>query len=249
MGVESMFYILPDDSGYRPEPTRVCQLVRALQTAGFLCDPKSPSFVAPAHAEGPLGDQADYEGFIWKVRPGPDKHAGSLTSLERILKDLQDSDVVVKWPNSDLNVSGLKYPLTLVPESEGVHYAIEIHLAAQTVYHASEIIDPYEEIRCRCGKQIQQIESSGSTPLYDPRLPNHCPSCHEPINYATMSLTIRDGFTGAESKTVGGAVYRFAVVVDCGKYWPDGEAQVTAGFLGVVESSLNVRARVIRDFY
>jgi hypothetical protein len=69
------------------------------------------------------------------------------------------------------------------------------------------------------------------------------------LNYAALPLTIRDGFTGVESKATGGVVYRFAVVVDCGKYWPDAPAQVTPAFLAVVESTANTTTRVIRDFY
>jgi hypothetical protein len=249
MGVESRFYVLPDESSYRPEPAKVCQLVKAFRTAGFLCDPSSPTFAASAHRAGQLSGQADYEGFIWKLLPGPDKHVGSLSALETVLANLQHSDVVVKWPNSDLNLSSLKYPLTLVPGAEGVYYDIEFHLAAQTVYHTSEIIEPFETIRCQCGTDLRQIEWSGRSPLYDSRLPNPCPSCHQPINYASLPLTLRDGFTGTESRVVGGAVYRFAVVVDCGKYWPDGQAQVARGFLSGIESTLGVRTRVLRDFY
>ncbi len=249
MGVESKFYILPDTSGYRPDPARVCQLVKVLRAAGFLCDPRSPTFMASAHMAGPLSSQADYEGFIWKVIPGPDKHAGSLNALELLLTALQEADVLVTWPNTDLNLSRLKYPLTVVPGPEGVYYDIEMQLAAQTVYHTSEIIEPFEKIPSRCGRDIQQIDGPGDSPLYDSRLPNHCPSCGELMNYATLPMILRDGFTGAASKAVGGAAYRFAVVVDCGKYWPDSPAEVTAEFLAVVEDTLHVRTRVFRDFY
>lgn len=249
MGVESSFYILPEESGYRPDPGLVCQLVRALRAASFLCDPSSPTFGASAHRAGVLSGQADYEGFVWKLLPGRNQQAGSLSAFETVLTNLQDSDVVVKWPISDLNLSGLRYPLTVVPGPEAVYYDIEFHLTAQTVYHTSEIIEPFEEIRCRCGRNIQQIEWSRQSPLYYPRLPNHCPSCHERLNYALLPLTVHDGFSVAKSQTVGGAVYRFAVVVDCGKYWPDQEAKVTPAFLSTVESTLNVRTRVLRDFY
>jgi hypothetical protein len=249
MGVESNFYIMPEDSGYRPEPAQVCELIRALRAAGFLCDPKSPSFAEPAHRTGALCDQVDYEGFMWKVRPGPDRHVGSLAVFERVLTERQDSDVMVRWPNSDLNLSGLKYPLTLIPGPEGVYYDVEMHLAAQTVYHISEIIEPYEEIRCQCGGEILQIESSALAPLHDARLPNHCPSCQAPMNYAMLPLTVRDAFTGLESQAVGGAVYRFAIVVDCGKYWPEAQAQVTSEFFSTIESILRIKTRVLRDFY
>jgi hypothetical protein len=249
MGVESNFYIMPDDSGYRPEPAKLCELVKAMRAAGFLCDPGSPGFVASVHRSIPVSNEADYEGFMWKLRPGPDRHAGSLATLEQVWTNLQDGDAVAKWPNSDLLKSGLKYPLTLLPGKEGVYYDIEMHLASQTVYHVSEIIEPFQEIRCRSGCIIQQMETPRSSPIYDSRLPNRCSSCAEPMNYATLPLTIRDGFTGVQSKVVGGAVYRFAVVVDCGKYWPEEPAQVTPEFLGVIERTLNIRTRVLRDYY
>lgn len=143
----------------------------------------------------------------------------------------------------------LKYPLSLIPGPEGVYYDIEIHLATETVYHTSEIIDPFDEIRCTCGADIQQFESTGDSPLYDPRLPNRCPSCQAVMNYATIPMTIRDGWTGVESRAIGGVTYRFALVVDCGKYWPEKEAAITTEFLAVVEQSLGIKTRVLRDFY
>ena len=236
-------------SGYRPEPARVCQLFKILRAAGFLCDPQSPTFAASAHQAGSFGSQANYEGFCWKLQGGPERHSGSLAALEQLLTDLQERDVLVQWPNSDLNLSGLKYPLSIVPGSEGVYYNIEIHLAAQTVYHTSEIIEPFDEIRCSCGAGIQQVHSSGRSPLYDSRLPNHCPSCHRALNYAMLPMTIRDGWTGVDSKAVGGVTYQFALVVDCGKYWPESEATVKTEFLALFGETLQINPRVFRDFY
>lgn len=252
MGVESEFYILPDNSGYRPDPGKACQLIRALRAAGFLCDPESPTFAASAHRLGALSSQAGYEGFCWKRSAGPNQRVGrvgTLSALEPLLTELQESDVLLLWPNKDLNLSGLKYPLTVVPGPEGVYYDVEIHLAAQTVYHMSEIIDPFEAIRCTCGADIQEFEPSGDCPFYSSRLPNHCPACNKAMNYATMPTTVRDGFTGLESTAVGGAAYRFALVVDCGKYWPEREAAVAPEFLAVVEEILPIKTRVLRDFY
>lgn len=249
MGVESKFYILPETSGYRPEPTQVCQLVKTLQGAGFLCDPMSPTYSASAHRTSSLSSEAGYEGLFWKLRAGPKKDSGPLSMLALRLVDSQESDVLVQWPNSDLILSGLKYPLSVVPGPEGVYYHIEIHLAAQTVYHTSEIIDPFDEIRCSCGAHVQELAPSGRCPFYDSRLPNRCPSCQITMNYATLPTTIRDGWTGVESSAIGGATYRFALVVDCGKYWPESEAAVTPEFLAVVEKTLGIRTRVVRDFY
>lgn len=248
MGVESKFYILPENSGYRAEPGKILQLIEALRAGGFLCDPKSPTFMASVHQAGSLSS-ADYEGFFWKLSSGPERHNGSLSALELCLADLQHSDVLVGWPNSDLNLSGLKYPLSMVPGPQGVYYDIEIHLAAETVYHTSEIIEPFDQIRCTCGAAVEPFEPSEPTPLYDSRLPNRCPACQSLMNYATLPMTLRDGWTDAASRALGGVTYRFAVVMDCGKYWPESGATVIPEFFGMIETALGIKTRVIRDFY
>src|SRR6266550_752378 len=247
MGVESKFYVLPDASGYCPDPCKVSELIKALRAAGFVCDPNSPTFVASAHQTGSSKSPADCEGFSWRL--GRDKVAGSLSALELLLTDHRESDVLVRWPNKDLNLSGLKYPLSVVPTPVGVYYDIEIHLAVDTVYHTSEIIAPFTDIRCSCGAALKEFEPSGYDPFYSSRLPNHCPECQEQVNYAVLPMTIRNSWTGVESKAVGGAAYRFAIVVDCGKCWPDTEADVVAEFLGAIERTVQIQTRVFRDFY
>jgi hypothetical protein len=247
MGVESKFYILPETSHYRPEPSQVRQLIHALRSSGFLCDPKSPTFTESTHREHPA--HSDFEGFHWKLRSGSEKSSGSLDSLKSVLAEHPESDAMVEWPNSNLKLSGLNYPLTVVPGPEGVYYDIEIHLTEQTVYHTSEIIDPFDEIICSCGSEIEPFEPSESSPLYDPRLPNLCPSCRTVMNYAPLSMKVRDGWTGDESEAAGGVTYRFAIIVDCGKCWPESEATVTPEFLAIVEKALGITTRVFRDFY
>ena len=247
MGVESKFYILPETSHYRPDPTKVRQSIQAFRTSGFLCDPKSPAFTESTHRA--YQATSDFEGFYWKLRSGSERSNGSLDSLERLLADRPESEVLVEWPNSNLKLSGLKYPLTVIPGPDDMYYDVEIHLTEQTVYHTSEIIDPFEEITCSCGSEIEQFEPSDRCLFYDPRLPNHCPSCGTLMNYATLPMMVHDGWTGDESEAAGGVTYRFAIIVDCGKYWPESEAAVAPEFLAIVEQTLGITTRVFRDFY
>lgn len=248
MGVESKFYILPDTSSYRPDATKVSELIKNLRRDGFVCDPKSPSFARSTHQNGLRNQPEDFEGFYWRV--GREKQAGSLEALKKYLSNQEASDALIVWPNSSLQESGLKYPLSVQPESDQVYYDTEIHLAADTVYHNSEIIDPFSDIRCACGTTISEFAALAGDLFYDSRLPNNCPACQKPINYATLPFTLRDAWTGAESKAVGGTTYRFAIVVDCGKCWPDDvSAVVVPELLTIVERTLQVKARVVRDFY
>src|SRR5262245_53570474 len=98
MGVESNFFILPDTSGYRPEPDRICELVRVLRAEGFLCDPKSPTFSVAAHPARELSSQPGYEGFYWRLVRGTERHAGPLSALRDLLKERQESDLRIVWP-------------------------------------------------------------------------------------------------------------------------------------------------------
>lgn len=247
MGVESKFYVLPDNSGYLPEPGVVSDLIKALRSAGFLCDPKSPTFEPSVHQLGSPNSKVENEGFEWRI--GRNRFPGSLVALASHLSSYQGSDLLLRWPNSDLGRSGLKYPLTIIPGPDGVYYDIEIHLAADTVYYTSEIFDPFDEIRCDCGVAVEAFEPPGDDPFYSSRLPNQCSVCRTPINYALLPMTIRDGWTGEESEAIGGVTYRFALVVDCGKYWPDQQAAANPEFLAIVEQTLHIKTRVLRDFY
>lgn len=194
----------------------------------------------------------DYEGFEWQTaETGRQRQAGALVDLENVAGQHDQSDLLVYWHTSDLALSGLKYPLSVIPMSAGVYYDIEIHLTANTVYHTSEIIEPFADISCGCGAAIERIEPRDDDPLHDERLPNNCPACREAIDYAVLPMTIRDGWTGVETAAVGGVTYRFAVVMDCGKCWPDQnqDAVVLPEFLSVIRQRLKTNTRVVRDFY
>ena len=119
MGVESKFFVIPNDSGYRPPSRKVCELIQALRVAGILCDPKSSRFAAEVHQLGSLSSLAEYEGFCWSA--GRNRVVGSMNALEQFLAGHENSDARIEWPNRDLKVSGLKYPLTVIPGEEGVY--------------------------------------------------------------------------------------------------------------------------------
>jgi hypothetical protein len=241
------YYIVPEISGLRPDPATVCRLIGALRSAGFLCDPESAGFAASAHGVISLASGPDEEGFWWQTHASAKKHGGSLDTLEDTLSDLKEMDVLITWPNSDLHLSGLKYPLSMIPGPSGVYYNIEFHLAAETVYHVSEIVDAFDKICCPCGASIKPFNALGRELFYDQRLPNHCPACQSVLNYATLPATVRNPWNGAKSSVLGGLSYRFAVMVDCGSYYPGLDAVVTPAFLSVLEDILGLKTRVIQD--
>lgn len=249
MGVEINFFIMPDDSGFRPPAAKVCDLITRLRAAAYLCDPKSSTFNPSVHTcPRALKDFPDYEGFDWQIEN--ERSVGTLAELEKRLAAHENSDVKLRWPNSNLLKSGLKYPLSKIPDSEDVYYDVEIHLSADTVYYTSEIVDPFEEpIRCACGATLEALDSPGHDFFYSARLLNECPACHTPVNYCTFPAVVRDGWTGDESQVFGGISYRFCVQIECGKMLPDQEATVLPEFRHIIEQCLDCETQVIQNFH
>jgi hypothetical protein len=60
--------------------------------------------------------------------------------------------------------------------------------------------------------------------FYAPRMRTRCQACGRAFDPSERAATVRDPWTNEESKVRGGATFRFAVVVDCGKCWPAGES-------------------------
>ena len=73
-----------------------------------------------------------------------------------------------------------------------------------------------------CGAELRHEAESGSESLfYAPRLLATCKQCGKPFDPSTRVAKVRDPWTNTESDMPGGATFRFALVVDCGKCWPD----------------------------
>jgi hypothetical protein len=249
MGVESRFYVLPNASGFRPSAAQVCELITRFRAASFLCDPHSPTFEPSVHKCPPaLKDLVGYEGFDWRIRG--ERGVENLAELEKLLVQHEESDIQLRWPNTDLAKSSLRYPLLPIPVSESVYFDVELHLSADTVYCTSEIIDPFEEpVRCACGASLDILESPDRDFFYSSRLPNCCPACGKAANYSVVPMTIRDAWTGAETQGLGGITYRFCTVIDCGKMIPDVGAAVLPEFRQIIEQTLQCHTRVVQDFY
>jgi hypothetical protein len=249
MGVESNFYILPDNSRFRPSAVQVRELITRFRAASYLCDPHAPSFVPAMHqCRLPPNASADFEGFRWQI--GREKGAGTLPELEKRLAQYADSDIRLRWRTSDLAKSGLKYPLSNLPAPDEVYYDVEIHLASDTVYQTSEIIEPFAEtLYCDCGATLACQDSADHDIFCCERLPNDCSACLKATDYSKLPMTFRDGWTGEEIQGAGGLTYRFCVMINCGKMIPEQGTIVVPEFRHIIEQCLQCHTRVVQDFY
>src|SRR5262245_28833618 len=120
MGVESNFYLVPGASGIRPAPANVCALIAGLKPPGYLCDPQSSRFALAAHQyAGAANFPETPEGFFWQI--GRARHTGRLADLETKLAQHEAADLLLRWRTTDLARSGLNYPLTITPATEGIY--------------------------------------------------------------------------------------------------------------------------------
>ena len=230
MGVETKFFIMPETSGYRPEPSELIALIRSLISAAFLSDPGESS-----------------SKFTWRI--GRDKGEGNLGEMHDRLIQHPESDLLIKWSIHSLVASGLCYPLSDLPELDDVYYDIEIHRSALTLYHTSEIIEPFDGLYCSCGAELSEIDAPSNDLYYCSRLPLSCSACNSPVDFAKFPMCLRDGWTGAESQAYGGVTYRFAIVVDCGKCWPDKGAQVNPKLINIIQQAIGKGLRIVQDLY
>lgn len=224
MGVESNFYIMPASSGFRPEPEAIDSLIRNLQDQHYLP-----------------------EDLNWSV--GNAKSSGSIENLRTTLDANPSSDIRAQWRISDLASSGLRYPLAQAPAWDGIYYDIEIHLVGATAYRTSEVIQPFDSIQCACGQRIEETPVPDYDPFSAERLPTYCPACGDPIDYAQIPMVACHPMTGAPEPGRGGITYRCAIVVDCGKCYPDYGTSVDSDFISAIESVFSGRLRISQDFY
>jgi hypothetical protein len=202
MGVEYKHYLIPKPNSFRPDPEQLTHFISSLAMNKWI--PSSGASVRTSEGVGkaPFPISADWLRGVW------------------------DKDVLLSWPVESLAQAQLKYPLErLAWPAEETYYEFQIHWSRDYVYHVSELIDPFDDTRCKCGEELGYEEQAHI--FYDGRLKLNCPRCGVAFEASDLPAVVRDGWTAEEREVSGGATYRFAVVVDCGKAIPDDDVNAT----------------------
>src|SRR5262245_46119659 len=91
-------------------------------------------------------------------------------------------------------------------------------------------IAPFDKPRtCEdCGRGLEfesPADEFGATCgiFYSSRLHVRCPECGTPFDVTHLPAVFKNGRTGEKNVVLGGACYRFAIVIDCGKCIPEKE--------------------------
>jgi len=268
MGVEYKHYLIPEDNTYTPGPEALSRLIDALLDGGFAAREGADGFKMSALDATSDDDFAGTIGCFVQTRdqgrspfPCPCS-ADDIAALEgqdfKIvwpIAALEGQDFKIVWPVESSNESELAYPLSPFPEWGDPYYDLEIHMATDFVYHQSELIDPFVDAACRCGRKLDYYEDDGMIGprdvFPDARIRRACPACGRPFRPQEFVGQVRDGRTGVTIDRPGGVVYRFAVVVDCGKGfaregWP---IRASEAFLDATTRALGQTFYQVGDIY
>lgn len=240
MGVEYRYLLIPRDNMHRPNAEAVMQLIEAWRDNGYAVRGGTPQHAAMNfHTHSTTYANAAATGASIRTAQGwrsfEDPHIGVVDQGELILQ----------WPVTNTLDCGLKNPLGLVDEVEGTYFDLELHFSEDFVSDCNEMIDPMDTLCGSCGQDLEYWPDSKPDIFYAGRIRHVCPRCGTPFRPQDRAAVFRDGMTGEESELKGGAAYRFAIAVDCGKCWrtdarADAAPVATDEFLEVSMKALGV---------
>ena len=220
MGVEFTNLLIPRDNTFRPDGAAVRRLIAAWRESNFVVVPGSPAlrrmnfdgmtdYPVAANTGASLRTPSECRAF----------EDADLDDLSRL-----SNEFIIQWPVQNRLESGVAHPLADIDEThDGAYYELELHFAEDFVNVQNEMIF-MESARCSCGENLQYDLSfddlaSGANIFYAGRVHRACPNCGELFRPQDQAALYTDGITGAESELQGGAMYRFAIAIDCGKCW------------------------------
>ena len=227
MGVEFRIFHFPVDCTFRPSARRLADFVAALRSERWAASPREPWFRELSFADmKPHVFAAESGAYVHRLV----EHQASYGPLPidrddvgAMFANVETQDLRVRWPVERMGTTPLRYPLNREAPvgREEAYYDLELWLSDDYVPITSEVIEPLESEECSCGAALShELEGNPGSLFYASRLRRVCARCGEPFVPSTRSVLIRDPETGAGHHEPAVA-FRFALVVDCGKCWPD----------------------------
>ena len=252
MGVEYRCYLIPRPNTFRPRPDAALALVAALRGDGWLLGHERTASAKLPFAQSRLYKPAQGQGYFALTLGSRDSFTSPLPEL---FSDYANRDLMVVWPVESLGTSGLRYPLEPLPfddpaDAADCYYEVQFHFGRDFIYHMSEVIDPFDPSpTCRCGHTLECEPESEEDPFYSARLSERCPQCGLAFDPTQLVAAGRDGWTGTATRIQGGATYRFAVVIDCGKFFGQRQLCIHPRLKSIVERTLDIETYEVADFY
>ena len=249
MGVEYCHYLIPRPNNFVPTAEQLSDLAIAFATDDWIACPGSDAIRKTASIDSMA--YADAESTYAKVKRQRGFEAVPFPLTADWFKKQSASDLHLTFPVEHGDQVGLHFPLIAdggIPADP--YYGIQLHLSSSDfIHHSSEVIEPIDAT-CNCGEKLEyDLEDEV---FYSARIRERCYRCGQIFDPATMDVTVRDGWNGSKSIVRGGAIYRFAVVIDCGKCIPPRKSRLiraNPNLLSLCEHQLGTAFYEVGDVY
>lgn len=220
MGVEYCLFIVPKDRTFRPDSRQVANLANALREGDWV----------------PLPQSSGHRSYALELLPTASKGFTKKPAVEHAFQDeeispawidsIRGHELALSWNVQNAHEAKVKYPLTFDPwpESGSPYFDIRTLDADDYFCESSENVTYLDDsvLKCTCGNQLA-YESGWSGMAGSRRIHRKCPDCGRIFDPSTLACEIQDGWTGEPQVIMGGLNFRFALVINCGKYFPHEE--------------------------
>lgn len=223
-------WLIAKGNVFSPGAAAVVKLVERLRKDKWIVDPAAPE-MQKLRFEGPRAERAKVTGgYAIKTVAntfGKDVRAKLAASTEALpavltpewLDDPEREELRLVWPVAGDEPLPLEYPLSLRPGGE-LSYSLELHRCLEYVYPISDSIEAVPT-ECRCGEDLTfDWDDEELVPAFGAAtgIFAECEECSRTFDPSKGEATITNPFDPSSAAEVpGGAAYRFALKVDCGK--------------------------------
>ena len=186
MGVDYRYYLIPRPNSFLPEPRQLATFLQASEAEQWL-RPRYPGWIAK-----------ETEGRMPQRQP---------IALQDAAKAVED-----QWSG------GIRMAWRLWRRDADIPYDLEIHVSPRDyIYHTSETVDGFGGLASPVNCAICGTRLDFDAPIYlfgVNAIHASCPKCGTFFDPSEMPATYTDGWTGEKTLLLGGATYRFALLID-----------------------------------
>jgi hypothetical protein len=236
-------WLIAKGNVFSPSAALIAKFIERLRAENWIVGPGSPA-LAKLRFRGKRNEHAKATGG-YAVRAvenrfGKDIAAKVDASTEALpaeigvewLQDPSREDVRLVWPvqmeaTEPTGQAGrgelpVKYPLSRKPAAN-VSYALELHRSEEYVYPISDTIETIDTT-CACGEDLEfEWDPDEIVPPFGASVGifAECEACSRTFDPAKRTALVTNPFDKTEEEVRGGAAYRFALKIDCGKSFVD----------------------------
>jgi hypothetical protein len=217
MGVEHRVWIIPQARAFHPTAEQVANFANALREGNWVPRPaaqeqRSKAIELLPGIEGPL-----------KKRPIRTEEFTAEPFTSAWVESHNQHELMLEWRVDNMSKAGVQYPFVFdpFPGERPPYFDIQLLLGDEYFSYSGENVMPFADqtTQCECGEQLAYDGGWSPVPVFS-RIHRICPQCGRTFDPSDITCDVLDGFTGEPEPLVGGLAFRFALVVDCGKYYP-----------------------------